>query len=81
MTVLKQSPFWQTWLEKCEATKQLSMVIMQEFKAGIKARGFLRRGEDAYFDVSFANVNAEPTKMIIQLPPLLRDKRAKIEST
>ena len=31
-------------------------------RADIKARGFWRRGVDAYFDVSFANVNAESYK-------------------
>ena len=34
----------------------------EDARADIKARGFWRRGEDAYFDVSFVNVNAESYK-------------------
>ena len=33
-------------------------------RADIKARGFWRRGVDAYFDVSFANVNAQSYKVL-----------------
>ena len=47
-------------------------------RADIKARGFWRRGVYAYFDVSFANVNAETYKDLdMQHPFLRREKRVR----
>ena len=51
------------FLHHCSTTNnQVTAIKGDDAKADIKARGFWRRGVDAYFDVSFANVNAESYK-------------------
>ena len=41
------------------AYKTETAIKSDDARADIKARGFWRRGVDAYFDVSFANVNGK----------------------
>ena len=56
---VKAEPHLTNLSEEELAYKTETAIKGDDARADIKARGFWRRGVDAYFDVSFANVNGK----------------------